>query len=213
MIRFDFLHLFAFALLISVFGSPAVEAENSSAFDPGKLDQIETAIEEAVVGKKITGGVFWLERKGEQFSTVVGNRATEPEIEETTIDTIYDVASLTKVIATTTAIAILHERGRLDLEAPVADYLPEFSQHGKERVTVRQLLTHVSGLKPGISLPSNYENAIERAAAERLQSEPGSGFVYSDINFILLGEIVNRVSGKRLDQFSKIEIFEPLRMG
>lgn len=184
----------------------------SLAFDGEKLRAIEAAIEETIADKKTPGGVFWLERGDKAFQVAIGNRALEPEEEAATIDTIYDVASLTKVIATTTAIAVLHERGALDLDAPVVTYIPEFAANGKEAVTIQQLLTHTSGLRPGISLPSSYENAVERACAEALQNEPGKRFVYSDINFILLGEIVARVSGDSLDVFSKNEIFEPLRM-
>jgi CubicO group peptidase (beta-lactamase class C family) len=109
----------------------------------------------------------------------------------------------------------LVERGKLELDAPVARYLPAFAQHGKEQVTLRHLLTHMSGLRPGIPATPPWSGtaaAIERACAEKLQNAPGSTFVYSDINFILLGELVHLASGRTLDVYTRDEIFRPLKM-
>jgi uncharacterized protein YbbC (DUF1343 family) len=138
-----------------------------------------------------------------------------PVPEATTEDTIYDAASLTKVIATTTAAMQLVERGKLDLDAAVAHYLPAFAQHGKDLVTVRHLMTHMSGLRPGIPAQpawSGYQAAIYRACAEDLRNVPGSVFVYSDINYIVLGELVQLASGRPLNEYVQTEIFTPLKM-
>ncbi len=179
------------------------------------MGEIQVAIEEAMEKREIPGAAFWLERQGQSFGLTLGDRALLPEVERLTADTIFDGASLTKVVATTPSIMLLVERGEVDLGAAVAEYIPEFAAEGKEGVTVRQLMTHTSGLRPGLSLSpawSGRERAIELASGEKLRSVPGTEFVYSDINFILLGEIVRRVSGVGIDEFARREIFEPLGM-
>ena len=130
-------------------------------------------------------------------------------------DSIFDLASLTKVVATTPAMMLLVERGAVALDASVVTYIPEFKANGKETITVRQLMTHVSGLAPDVPLSSpwaGYEKGIELACAEKPINPPGTFFRYSDINFLVLGEIVHRVSGKTLDAFVKSELFQPLKM-
>ncbi len=130
-----------------------------------------------------------------------------------TVDTIFDMASLTKVIATTGCVMRLVQLGQVKLNDPVAKYIPEFAQNGKEEVTVRQLLTHYSGLRPDLDLKqywSGLEEGYKRANAEKLINPPGSTFVYSDINFVVLGELVQRVGGMPLDQYSQTYIFGPL---
>ncbi|MED6326859.1 MAG: serine hydrolase, partial [Verrucomicrobiota bacterium] len=130
-------------------------------------------------------------------------------------DTIFDAASLTKVIATAPAIALLIEQGKLGLDDRVEKWIPDFKKNGKGAVTIRHLLTHTSGLRPGLSLRpewSGVATAIEKAKAESLTEQPDNKFIYSDINFILLGEIVRLVSGERLDLFVSKNIFQPLGM-
>ena len=131
-----------------------------------------------------------------------------------TLDTIFDLASLTKVVATTTAVMQLIEQGRVRLNDPVASYISGFDRYGKGGITVRHLLTHVSGLRPDVDLHpwQGYETAIELAREEVPTSAPGERFVYSDINFFLLGDIVARVSGLPLDQYVQRHIFQPLGM-
>src|ERR1043165_1584572 len=119
-------------------------------FYPEKLAEIDQTIVQSISSNKLPGGVFWLEHRGESYHKAYGNRAVSPKTEVMTEDTIFDAASLTKVLATTPSLMILHERGLLDFEAPVAKYLSAFAQNGKERVTIKQLMTHVSGLRSGI---------------------------------------------------------------
>src|SRR6185312_3027307 len=143
-----------------------------------------------------------------------GARALVPARETATLDTIYDIASLTKVVATTPAIMKLYERGKIKLDDPVTAYLPEF-QGGKSNITIRNLMTHYSGLRPDLDIDppwSGYETGIRKALIDKPAGPPGVTFVYSDINFELLGEVVRRVSGKPLDQFAREQIFEPLSM-
>ena len=131
-----------------------------------------------------------------------------------TVDTIFDAASLTKVIATTPSLMKLFEQGKIRLDDPVTQYLPEF-QGGQSDITIRNLMTHFSGLRPDLDLKpawSGYETGIHRALIDKPAGPPGVRFVYSDINFILLGEIVHRLSGKMLNDYARENIFEPLGM-
>ncbi|MFN7140115.1 MAG: serine hydrolase domain-containing protein, partial [Limisphaerales bacterium] len=194
---------------------PAAASTSVQRFTPDKLGEIDAAIEQAIADQKCPGGVVWLERDGAVYNKAYGRRAVQPDSEPATLDTIYDAASLTKVCATTPAIMILVERQRVNLDAPVSSYIPEFSQNGKEGVTVRHLMTHTSGLRAGIGANSSwsgYEGAIQKACAEKLQSTPGTQLVYSDINYFVLGEVVRRVSGQGLHEFVAKEIYQRLKM-
>jgi CubicO group peptidase (beta-lactamase class C family) len=185
------------------------------AFRPEKLTEMDAAINTAIAGNKCPGGVLWLEHNGTAYHKAFGHRALVPAREAMTENTIFDAASLTKVVATTPTIMLLIERGKINLEAPVQTYLPEFTGDGKELVTVRELLTHTSGLPPDIETKTDWHGqtaAIQKACAEKLQSPPGSAFKYSDINFFLLGEIVQRVSRTPLEIFVQREIYAPLKM-
>jgi CubicO group peptidase (beta-lactamase class C family) len=137
----------------------------------------------------------------------------EPAVEVMTTDTVFDAASLTKVLATAPAIAKLIEIGRVDLEAPLARYFPAFAANRKETITVRHLLTHTSGLRPGLGGGwSGSDRALELACAEIPAQPPGTKFVYSDINFILLGKLVEKVAGRSLDSFCERQFYGPLKM-
>lgn len=185
------------------------------AFKAEKLAAIDAAVAQAIADRKLPGGVLWLENNGETYRKAYGDRALTPNRLPTTEDTIYDAASLTKVIATTTAVMQLAERGKIDLEAPVARYLPAFAQNGKDKITIRHLMTHMSGLRPGIPATppwSGIEAAIERACSETPRHVPDSAFLYSDINYIVLGEVVRRASGQPLEVYTRDHIFVPLKM-
>jgi CubicO group peptidase (beta-lactamase class C family) len=182
-------------------------------FPPAKLAAVDTAIEEAIADHRAPGAVLWVEHAGTPYHKAYGSRALEPDVEPMTEDTIFDAASLTKVIATTPAILLLAQRGSLDVDAPVQKYIEEFRRDGKDGITIRDLLTHTSGLKAGLSQrPDGPGSAIQIACQEKVTNAPGTFFRYSDINFILLGEIVQRVSGRPLEQFVADEIYRPLKM-
>jgi CubicO group peptidase (beta-lactamase class C family) len=177
--------------------------------------QMDAAITGAIATGKCPGGVLWVEQGGRSYHKAYGNRALVPAAETMAEDTIFDAASLTKVVACTPAVMLLVERGQLSLADRVAKHLPEFTGDGKEDVTIRHLITHTSGLRPDISLRpdwSGYDAAIKLSCAEKLATKPGEKIVYSDTGPILLGEIVRRVSGKPLDQFLHAEVYEPLGM-
>lgn len=222
MLRMRFLlFLFAASCATTTARSPAappvetVRSPNPSHFDAAALADVDRVIEAAIAGEKTPGGVLWIEHDGHHVVKSYGSRATVPAVERATDDTIYDAASITKVAATTPAILKLVDRGQIAIDDPIVRFIPEFTGDWKNEVTVRHLLTHTSGLRPGISLSpawTGYEKGVELAAGEKLVQRPGHIFRYSDINFILLGEIVRRVSGMPLDQFARREIFAPLKM-
>lgn len=181
-------------------------------FDGSKLLQIDAAVESAIADKRIPGGVLHIERDGDVVRRVYGNRALEPAVEAMSTDTIFDAASITKVVATAPSIWLLIRDGKIVLDAPVQTYLPEYVDPA---VTVRHLLTHTSGIRPSLSLREDwkgYDEGIRRALAERPLNRPAAVFRYSDVNYILLGEIVRRVSRMPLNEFARTRIFEPLKM-
>jgi uncharacterized protein YbbC (DUF1343 family)/CubicO group peptidase (beta-lactamase class C family) len=179
------------------------------------LSPADAIIDEAVTTGLIPGAVLIVGHNGQViYRKAYGSRSLVPQREPMTVDTIFDAASLTKVVATTPCIMKLFEQGKLRLNDPVTKYLPEF-QGGKSDITVRLLLTHFSGMPPDLILVpkwSGYETGIQRALSTQPVAPPGGRFIYSDINFILLGEIVRRLSGKTLPQFAHEQIFAPLGM-
>ena len=180
------------------------------------MQGVDSVIQQAISDGNIPGAVLLVGHNGKVvYRKAYGNRALEPHHELMTLDTVFDLASLTKVIATTTSVMQLFELGKVRMNDPVAKYLPEFAQNGKEDITVRQLLTHYSGLEPDLDLKTQWDGkdtAYKMAFAETLAAPPGSGFVYSDINFIMLGALVERVSGETLDAYTVKHIFTPLKM-
>jgi len=176
---------------------------------------LDAAVEQAVHDGLIPGAVLIAGQSGKILHRkAYGDRALIPAHEPMTVDTIFDAASLTKVIATTPSLMKLFEQGKLRIGDPVTNYLPEF-QGGKSDITIRDLMTHFSGLRPDLDLEppwSGYETGIRRALIDKPASPPGSHFVYSDINFELLGEIVRRLGGKPLDEYARDSIFQPLGM-
>ncbi len=187
----------------------------TAAIDEALMPPIREAINAAVKAHEIPGAVLWMERSGSSRWEAFGHRMIEPGIEPMTKDVIFDAASLTKVLATAPSIMILIQEGKLKLETLVSSLIPEFTGGGKETVTIRHLLTHTSGTRSGIPRErvwSGYSQGVATAAAELLQTAPGAAFRYSDINYILLGDIVRRVSGKRIDEFAATRLFGPLGM-
>jgi uncharacterized protein YbbC (DUF1343 family)/CubicO group peptidase (beta-lactamase class C family) len=180
------------------------------------FDAIEPLVRDAISDKKLPGAVV-LVGQGERtlYQKAIGQRSISPSAEPMTLDTIFDLASLTKVVATTTSVMILVEEGKIALNDPVAAFIPGFQRYGKGNITIRHLLTHMSGLRPDVDLADSWTGsgtAIALAVEEVPTSTPGTRFVYSDINFFLLGDIVRRVSGVSIDRFSHDRIFGPLGM-
>ena len=188
----------------------------TSASIPVRLGAVDSIIQQAISDGNIPGAVLVVGHNGNViYRKAYGSRALEPHHELMTLDTVFDLASLTKVVATTTAVMQLFELGKVRLNDPVVKYMPEFAQNGKEDITVRQLLTHYSGLAPDIDLNPPWEGkeaAFRLSFAEIPQTAPGSQFTYSDTNFIMLGALVEKVSGQTLDQYCTQHIFTPLKM-
>lgn len=210
-----------FLTLTSVCGS-AEEAKgkaslaSASAKSAGALSVVDPVIQSAIREGKIPGAVLLVGHGGKViYRKAYGSRALEPRREAMTADTVFDLASLTKVVATTTCVMRLFEQGKIKLNDPVGKYLPEFSVNGKEDIIVRQLLVHYSGLREDLDLKERWEGketAYRMAFAEKPAFPPGSRFLYSDINFITLGALVERVSGMSLDEYAAKNVFVPLGM-
>jgi len=183
---------------------------------PSHLADIDDAVSKSIQAGEIPGAVVLVARHGLiGYFKAFGNRSVQPKPEPMTLDTIFDMSSLTKVMATAPSIMLLVESGALRLEDKVKRYLPNFAGGGKDGITVRQLLTHHSGLPPDFDLSrqwSGYPAALEELWRTNTDSEPGKEFQYSDLNFITLGEIVHAVSGKMLDEYAEERIFVPLNM-
>ena len=181
-----------------------------------RLEGIASVVEAAVKANKIPGAVVLIGHDGHVvYRKAFGERALVPERLPMAVDTMFDMASMTKVMATTTAVMQLVEQGKIVLSAPVSDYWPEFKENGKELVTIRGLMTHYSGLPPDLPLKpawTGYDTAMQMIVAAQLDAPPGTRFIYSDVNFETLGEIVRRVSGETLDVYCAEHIFGPLGM-
>jgi len=203
-------------LLLALTLGPAAQAPPPTGAAADLFAPIAPLVEAAIDRRELPGAVVLVGR-GDQilYQRAFGSRAVAPAAEAMTEDTIFDLASLTKVVATTTSIMTLVERGRIRLNDPIATFIPEFGRYGKSAITIRHLLTHTSGLRPDLELEAEFtgaEEAIRRAIEEVPTAPPGERFIYSDINFFLLGDIVRRVSGERLDRYAKAQIFDPLGM-
>jgi len=191
-------------------------APDPSGFDVSRLDAIPALVEQAIADKKLPGAVVLVGR-GDRivYQKAIGQRAVAPAPEAMTLDTVFDLASLTKVVATTTSVMKLVEDGRIRLNERVSDYIPGFERHHKANITIRHLMAHTSGLRPDLDSAVSWtgaETAIQLALDEVPAAAPGVRFVYSDINYFLLGDIVRRVSGLPLHEFARKNIFEPLGM-
>jgi uncharacterized protein YbbC (DUF1343 family)/CubicO group peptidase (beta-lactamase class C family) len=195
---------------------PPPPAEESLEIDSRRFAKIDQVAREEVVAGHVPGAVILVGHRGKiVYRKAFGQCALTPRCQPMKVDTIFDIASLTKVVATTTAIMELVERGQIHLDKPAAAYWPAFAANGKGGITIRQLLTHTSGLRAGVaSRPhwSDYDGAMEAIAQDHPVRAPGTAFNYSDVNFIALGEIVRRVSHMPLNVFCKRKVFEPLGM-
>jgi len=201
--------------LLLLFLLPMLCLAQGAGFKTEGWQALDEALEKAVAQKTPPGVVLWLEHRGKSAQNVRGDRSLDPVREEMTLDTVFDLASLTKVIATAPAIMILAEQGKLDIEAPVHHYLPEFFGEGRELIRVRHLLTHTSGLKPGLPKEpawSGYNQGIRLALEAIPEAPPDCQLRYSDINFILLGHLVKTLSGEPLEIFTHKHLFAPLKM-
>lgn len=194
----------------------AQPASAPAAAQPIDWAPLDALVQAQIAATQLPGAVVLLgDAHGVQLRRAYGERARVPDREAMTPDTIFDLASVTKVVATTTAVLQLVERHQLQLDAPVARYWPAFGAHGKGAITVRQLLAHTSGLRPDLDLSRRWSGrraALARIVDEQPIDRPGAHVLYSDINFEVLGELVQRVSGQSLPDYTREHIFAPLGM-
>jgi len=191
-------------------------AHSLEAFSREQIAAIEESTRKAIRTGQVPGAVILIgNREKVLYRRALGFRVLKPKRVPMTPDTIFDVASLTKVIATTPAFMQLIETGKVSLDDPIAKHWQEFNTNGKEQITVRHLLTHYSGLRSGVDLRpdwSGYKEGLKKIVEEKPISIPGTLFTYSDINFQILGEVIQRSSGQSLDQYCDEHIFRPLGM-
>jgi uncharacterized protein YbbC (DUF1343 family)/CubicO group peptidase (beta-lactamase class C family) len=210
--------IFGLALILvrsSFAGLPDASPETLG-FDASRLARVEDAVARAVSEKKVPGAVVVVGRRGKiALAKAFGKRAVEPIDEPMTRDTVFDMASLTKPTATATSVMILLERGKIRLSDNIVTHLPELKGNGKDSITIDQLLRHRAGLIPDNPI-ADYadgpEAAWKKIADSSPQETPGERFLYSDVGFLILGRLVEKVSGQSLDEFARSAIFEPLGM-
>lgn len=201
-------------LLLTIVACAPIVAQDTPPAD--RWQPVRELCESAIAEKKFPGCVVVIgNSQGVQFQQAFGHRRLLPAPEPMTLDTVFDLASLTKPIATATSILKLIDQGQVEVDAPVMKYLPEFGVNGKEAITIRQLLTHQGGLIADNHIDdysgTRAEN-LARVMALRTTVPPGSKFIYSDVGFIVLGEVVARVSQQPLELFAREQIFVPLGM-
>ena len=193
-----------------VYAEPA-----SLGIDPEKFKEAEAVLKEEIEKGSAPGAVtLVLYQNKIAYHYAFGKRALVPEPEEITLDTIYDLASITKCVATTTACMMLMEQGLIGLEDPIAKFFPDFA--GKEEITIFHLLTHTSGLPAWLPLyqEARSKEDYRKALAESdLEHQPGAKVVYSCLGFILLGLILEKVAGEELDAFLQKALFDPFGYG
>ncbi|HET9086497.1 MAG TPA: exo-beta-N-acetylmuramidase NamZ domain-containing protein [Acidobacteriaceae bacterium] len=194
-------------------GALAAQAQRSASPDFSSIDRI---MANAVDAHLVPGAVIVVGHNGKVvFHKAYGERSLEPNRAPMTQDTVFDMASMTKILATSTAAMELYQQGKFRLNDPVARYLPEFGANGKEDITIRQIMTHYSGLPPDVDLTQDWwgkQKGLDLAFSSKPDHPPGTRFRYSDINFITVGALVERLSGTTLDAFAAQNIFAPLGM-
>lgn len=193
-----------------------VVTPSSAGFHPATLNLIDTVVSEGLSQTKMPGCVVVIgRREGIVYRKAFGSRSLQPSQLPMTVDTVFDLASLTKPIATATSVMILIDQGKIAPDTAVSAYWPEFAQNGKDQITVRHLLTHTSGLiadNPISDYQGTPENCMDQIAAMKPTAEPGREFIYSDVGFIVLGKIIRNVTGLEVNAFAEKFIFQPLGM-
>jgi beta-glucosidase-like glycosyl hydrolase/CubicO group peptidase (beta-lactamase class C family) len=189
---------------------------DEAGFDPNKLSKLDTLLEKAIQDSATPGAVLLVARNGViAYHKAFGTYTYDPYSRQVEPNSVYDMASITKVAATTISIMKLYDEGKINLDDPVAKYIPKFAQNGKDKVTIKNLLLHNSGLpswKPFYQLCKSPSEILDSIYAQPLVYKTGDSTVYSDLGFITLGKIVEVVTGKPLDQYVKETFYIPLGM-
>lgn len=177
---------------------------------------VGVVVADAIAAGETPGAVVvFANRNDVLFAQAYGDRQVEPVREAMTLDTVFDLASITKPVATGMSVMKLVDAGKISVDDTVTKYLPAFGKHGKDKITIAQLLTHMGGLIPDNAL-SDYQDGQEKAWQRicdlKLRSQPDEKFAYTDVGFIVLGKLVQKVSGVPLDRFAKENLYAPLGM-
>lgn len=184
--------------------------------DSSQLANIDRVVEQSIAQSKMPGAVVLVGHRGAiVYHKAFGQKQLQPERKQMENTTVFDLASITKPVATATSIMLLLERGLIRLNDKVSDHLPEFGTKGKDKVTIKQLLTHVGGLIPDNSIKDYQgtpEQSIKNFLDVDLNYEPEKDFKYSDVGFLVLGELIKRKTGKSVHDFSRENVFHPLGM-
>ncbi|MBC7900196.1 MAG: serine hydrolase, partial [Saprospiraceae bacterium] len=193
-----------------------VAAPQTVGMSAAKLNGIDAIVNKDIADKKLPGAVVIVGHKGKiVYRKAFGNRSLVPTVEKMTVDTIFDVASLTKPIATATSIMILVEQGKLRLNDTIGKYITDIDDAEAKKVTIQQLLTHTSGYRPDFDLGEKWtgnDGMLTALKKEKLRNPPGTKFVYSDIGFIVLGEIVFRVMGDNQHEYFNANLRRALQI-
>jgi len=195
--------------------APRAPVRTAPQLDVSRFPQIDAAVKAAIAAHKLPGAVFHLEHGDAFYERAYGNVTYDADAAAVTASTVFDAASLTKVLATAPSVLMLVEQGRIGLDDKLVKYFPDCAGGGKETITIRQLLTHSSGLPAGLpAIPAWHGRATAHklACEQAVTHAPGTFFRYSDINYVLLGQIVEQVTGTPLDDYAQAHIFAPLRM-
>lgn len=180
------------------------------------LNLIDHTVNEGIEEGQMAGCVVAVGRHGKLvFLHAYGHRQLEPTQEQMTVDTVFDMASITKPVATATSVMLLWQQGKIKLTDAYSKHVPEFASNGKDGITILQLLTHQAGLIPDNAL-SDYKDGVDLAFKRIFDlntiETPGKKFIYSDVGFILLAELVRRKTGMNVHEFSQQNLFQPLGM-
>jgi beta-glucosidase-like glycosyl hydrolase/CubicO group peptidase (beta-lactamase class C family) len=191
-------------------------APETRGFKPGTFADVDATVERFIAKKAFPGAVVAVGREGALVHfKAYGRRTYDPDAAPMTVDTLFDLASLTKVIVTTTMAMMMVDEGRLELDRPVRDFFPKFTGGAKDKITVRHLLTHSSGIDwwaPLYKEAHTMPEYLNRIVPMELKYEPGTKSVYTDLGVMMLGDILERVSGTDLNRFAKDRLFEPMKM-
>ncbi|MCH7722103.1 MAG: serine hydrolase [Bacteroidetes bacterium] len=203
-------------LLALLFGFNVSCQDNNHQNNRYDFTKIDKVIQSAITDNAFPGAVVLVSKEGKIiYEKAFGHLTYDDTSAVVTTNTIYDIASLTKVIVTTTAAMICYDRNLFDIDDTVSNYIPDFALNGKENVTIKNLLLHNSGLpsfKPFYKKYSSPDDVISDIYSTPLQYKPGTKTIYSDLGIITLAKVIERVTGKSLDDFSQEEIFKPLDM-
>lgn len=205
-----------FLLILTVLLGTIPAPAAAETFRAEKLAELDATIEQAIRDSSLLGAALWVEREGVSYHKTFGQRAAKPAAEVMTEDTLFDVASVTKAVAATSATMLCVERGLVQLDDPVSKHLPEFTDEGREKITIRHLLLHSSGLPVNLNstLPpfGSHADAMAQACRTKLLFAPGTAFSYSSAGTMVLGGVIERVTGRKFDEFCTTEIFQPQGM-